>query len=93
MSQEIDKRLQDYVCQGSSSSSSYCTENAQLTKAEPDEMQIVCGEFSLLKEPEMFSEENEVVLEIRKIINHEQYDPGQPRKEPRGPYRGGDIAV
>ena len=56
-------------------------------------MQIVCGEFSLLKEPEMFSDEKEVVLEIRKIINHEQYDPGQPGKERRGPYRGGDIAV
>ena len=56
-------------------------------------MQIVCGEFSLLKEPERFSEENEVVLEIRKIINHELYDPGQPGKERRGPYRGGDIAV
>ena len=56
-------------------------------------MQIVCGEFSLLKQPEIFSDENEAVLEIKKIINHEDYDPGQPGKERRGPYRGSDIAV
>ena len=47
----------------------------------------------MLKQPEIFSDENEAVLEIKKIINHEDYDPGQPGKERRGPYRGSDIAV
>ena len=73
--------------------SSYCTENAQLTKALPNEMQIVCGEYSLIEQPEKFSVENEVVLEILEIVNHEDYDPGKPGEERKGPYNGSDIAV
>eukprot|EP00090_Calanus_glacialis_P006443 TRINITY_DN15014_c0_g1_i2.p1 TRINITY_DN15014_c0_g1~~TRINITY_DN15014_c0_g1_i2.p1 ORF type:complete len:509 (-),score=78.22 TRINITY_DN15014_c0_g1_i2:81-1556(-) len=72
--------------------SSYCTKNAQLTEADISEMQIVCGEHSLLVQPEAFSEETEVVLEILEIINHKDYSPGKPGKL-EGPYLGSDIAV
>ena len=55
-------------------------------------MQIVCGEHSLIEQPEKFSDENEVVLEILDIVNHEDFDPGQPGEQ-KGPYNGRDIAI
>ena len=73
--------------------SSYCTKNAQLTKALPGELQIVCGEHSLAEEPETHSDETEVVLEIKEIIIHNDYSPGEPNSERKGPYLGNDIAV
>jgi len=72
--------------------SSYCTNNAQLTKALPQEMQIVCGEHSLEEQPEKFSIETEIILDIQEIVNHEGYSPGEPG-ERKGPYLGKDIAV
>ena len=56
-------------------------------------MQIVCGEQSLAEEPETFSNETEVVLEILNIVIHNDYSPGEPNGERKGPYLGNDIAV
>ena len=55
-------------------------------------MQIVCGEHSLEEQPEKFSIETEIILDIQEIVNHEGYSPGEPG-ERKGPYLGKDIAV
>ncbi|XP_023349486.1 uncharacterized protein LOC111718191 [Eurytemora carolleeae] len=71
--------------------SSYCGpnkgENAELRPALKEDLQIVCGEFSLELTPEEFSQEEEVVLKIEKITNHPRYD------ESKGPIEGFDISV
>ena len=56
-------------------------------------MQIVCGEHSLVEQPEQYSSEKEIVLEIEEIINHEGYSPGELNGERKGPYLGKDIAA
>ena len=64
--------------------------------AEPSELNIVCSEYSLAIQPEQVSEEDEVVLQIRKITNHPRYQQGTPKdtgENRKGPYAGGDIAV
>jgi hypothetical protein len=46
--------------------------------------------------PEEFSDEEEVVLTITKIINHPDYEQGNQDDDdryPKGPYVGRDIAV
>ena len=76
--------------------SSYCGREPTLRLAEPSELNIVCSEYSLAIQPEQVSEEDEVVLQIRKITNHPRYQPGTPKdtgENRKGPYAGGDIAV
>ncbi|XP_023338751.1 uncharacterized protein LOC111709340 [Eurytemora carolleeae] len=55
-------------------------------EADPIDLQIVCGEFSLELAPETYSKENERVLQIEKITNHPKYLLGYPAL-------GFDIAV
>ena len=59
-------------------------------------MNIVCSEYSLAIQPEQVSEEEEVVLKIRKITNYPGYQQGTNEdtgENLKGPYAGGDIAV
>ena len=59
-------------------------------------MNIVCSEYSLAIQPEQVSEEEEVVLKIRKITNFPGYQQGTNEdtgENLKGPYAGGDIAV
>ena len=69
-----------------SQTSSYCGQDAQLRLAEPSDLSLVCGEWSVGEEPELYSQEVEVVLPIQKIINHPSYSTA-------GPGEGYDIAV
>ena len=46
----------------------------------------MCGEWNIGQEPELYSQEEEVVLPITKIINHPSYST-------TGPGEGYDIAV
>ena len=55
--------------------------------ANPADLNIVCGEWNIDSQPELFSVENEVVLPVLKIINHHGYS------EEEGPGAGNDIAV
>ena len=73
--------------------SSYCRGDPIFTLAEPSDLQIVCGEYSVESpEPEITSPETEVVLDILEIINHPDY---KPNEEPGvgGPIEGNDISV
>lgn len=77
-------------------SSSYCPDDPSLVKAKPSDMLIVCGESNIDVKPEEFSEEEEVVLTITKIINHPNYEQDNQDDDdryPKGPYVGSDIAV
>ena len=69
-----------------SQTSSYCGQDAQLRLAEPSDLNLVCGEWSIGEVPELYSEEVEVVLPIKKIINHPYYTTN-------GPGDGYDISV
>ena len=61
--------------------------------AEAEDLQIVCGEFSVESpEPEIISGEGEVVLDILKIINHPDYKPNE-GPGVGGPIEGNDISV
>ena len=73
--------------------SSYCRGDPIFTLADADDLQIVCGEFSVESpEPEFLSNEREAVLDIKKIINHPDYRPnGDPGVG--GPIEGSDICV
>ena len=51
-------------------SSSYCGPYAELRLAEACDLSLVCGELNIGEEPELYSQEVEVVLPIKKIINH-----------------------
>ena len=53
---------------------------------EPHDLSLVCGEWNIGDVPEINSEEEEVVLPIKKIINHPNYSTN-------GPGEGYDIAV
>ena len=73
--------------------SSYCRGDPIFTLAEADDLQIVCGEFSVESpEPEVTSDEKETVLDILKIINHPDYKPNQ-EAGTGGPIEGNDISV
>ena len=76
--------------------SSYCGLHPILVSAKPSDLQIVCGEHSLQIKPEVNSDENEVVLQIDRIVNNPRYTPGTSDDEGadlKGPYAGFDIAV
>ena len=66
--------------------SSYCGAEAELRLAEPSDLSLVCGEWNIGEEPELYSQEVEVVLPIKKIINHPSYSTD-------GPGGGYDISV
>jgi len=73
--------------------SSYCRGDPIFTLAEAEDLQIVCGEFSVESpEPEIISGEGEVVLDILKIINHPDYKPNE-GPGVGGPIEGNDISV
>ena len=67
--------------------SSYCGTGAVLELAAPGDLLLVCGEWSVGEEPELYSREEEVVLPITKIIQHPSYTPEA------GPGEGWDLAV
>ena len=70
--------------------------NPTLSLAEPTELNIICSEYSLTIEPEQDSDEDETVVDIERIVNHPDYDPGTPADlgaDLKGPYAGSDIAV
>ena len=80
----------------SSAPSSYCGLTPELSLAEATDLQIVCGEHSLVVQPEDISPEKEVVLQIQKIVNNPNYSPGTEEdtgENLKGPYNGYDIAV
>ena len=58
-------------------------------EAQPEDLQIICGEHSIITEPDFFSPEQEIVLTIEKITNHPKFS----LEEGRGPIEGYDIAV
>ena len=66
--------------------SSFCGTNGRLQLALPEDIKIICGEWNTGPEPELYSIEEEVVLTVVKITNHEQYSS-------EGPGAGSDIAV
>jgi len=73
--------------------SSYCRGDPIFTLAEPSDLQIVCGEFSVeTPEPEISSNEIEIVLDILEIVNHPDYKPNE-GPGVGGPIEGNDIAV
>ena len=67
--------------------SSYCGVDGRLGLAEATDLLVVCGEWSLGQEPELYSREREVVMPVTKLINHPRYSAEQ------GPGEGYDIAV
>jgi hypothetical protein len=69
------------------STSSYCGSDGRLRLADPADLLVVCGVWSIGEEPELYSREDEVVLPVTKIINHPGYSPEF------GPGEGNDIAV
>ena len=66
--------------------SSFCGTNGRLQLALPEDINLICGEWNIGPEPELYSIEDEIVLTVVKIINHEQYSS-------EGPGAGSDIAV
>ena len=59
-------------------------------------MVIVCGENNIDEKPEKFSVEEEIVLTIKKIVNHPDYKPDNQKYGslyPKGPYTGSDISI
>ena len=59
-------------------SSSYCGPDAELRLAEASDLSLVCREWNIGEEPELYSQEVEVVLPIKKIINHPSYSSNGP---------------
>lgn len=68
------------------SKSYYCSGRPLLKEARSQDLQIVCGEHNIGQVPEHISWENEIILDIKKIMNHENFQPGKP-------LQGSDIAV
>ena len=57
-----------------------------LTLAEPSDIQVVCGDWDIGSQPDVYSKEKEVVLPVTKITTHPSYSR-------YGPGDGYDIAV
>ena len=58
--------------------SSYCPERAHYVEADPEDLQIVCRVYNVGPVPEsetLF--EREIVLDVTKIANHPEYQPGR----------------
>lgn len=73
--------------------SPYCIGRPIFTLAEPDDLEIICGEFSTDVEIIEDSEEPEQVFRIKKIINHPRYQPNRAGIAQGGPIEGHDISV
>ena len=56
-------------------------------------MVIVCGEYDIEVKPEEVSNETEVVLPIKKIVNHPQFAPNNQEGKVQGQYLGHDISI
>ena len=56
--------------------SSYCPEKAELVKAKPLDVQIVCNSYNVDAIPEDQTDEWERVLDVHKIVQHSRYSPG-----------------
>jgi len=66
--------------------SSFCPPSTVMDIAKPEEIIIVCDKNSLERVPEVNTEELEVVLKVKKVVNHPKYKRGKP-------IDGYDIAV
>merc|ERR1711874_828498 len=74
----------------------FCPPTARFTKAEPEDVLIVCGEFDTDVESIITSVEPEEVFKVTEIINHPSYTPNRVAENPNfsgGPIEGSDIAV
>ena len=60
--------------------SPFCIGRPIFTLAEPDDLEIICGEFSTDVEIIDNSKEPEQVFKVKKIINHPRYQPNRVRK-------------
>ena len=70
-----------------------CPGTPRLDWAKPGELQIVCGEHSLLFGAPNTYDSKEVALSVTEVINHPQFDIGLADGPKEGPYGGFDIAV
>ena len=61
--------------------SPYCVGRPIFTLAEPEDLEIICGEFNTDVEIIENSEEPEQVFRIKKIINHPNYQPNRVSKK------------
>ena len=57
--------------------SPFCIGRPIFTLAEPDDLEIICGEFSTDVQIIDISKEPEQVFKIKKIINHPRYQPNR----------------
>ena len=79
-----------YICL---QTSSYCRGDPIFTLADNNDLQIVCGEYSIESpDPEALSPEREAVLDIKEFVNHPDYQPNGARGV-GGPLEGNDISV
>ena len=76
--------------------SSYCPEKAELVKAKPMDVQIVCNSYNVDAIPEDQTDEWERVLDVHKIVQHSGYSPGTEKdigRHKKGPFNGYDISI
>ena len=74
----------------------YCPPDAQLVKAGPEDLQIVCNEYNIDTIPEVVTTEKEQVLEVLRITQHPEYSPGTRDDfgaNKKGPFAGFDISI
>ena len=73
--------------------SPFCTGRPSFVKAEPEDVDIVCGEYNTAVQIISQSKEDEQVFKITKITNHPHYKPNGEGIGVGGPIEGNDIAV
>ena len=76
--------------------SSYCPEKAELVKAKPMDVQIVCNSYNVDAIPEDQTDEWERVLDVDKIAQPSGYSPGADKdrgRDKKGPFNGYDTSV
>ena len=70
-----------------------CPGNPQVDNARPEELEIVCGEHSLLYGRPTTGDSKEVTLPVKEVVNHPSFSMGFEGEKKEGPYSGYDLAV